>query len=350
MVAGHLISSALTTLIVDYLKEQWETERKYMLPIMEDAQAETINRRQGFVFDWHKWAEIGLGQKQAYGTDLTSGKTFSLTTSKGQLRLIADFIDFDPFGESVRVDSVVEAAGRHFRKQIKRTQWEWMRGGIQIGSGYYGTAAGFDATGSESWTTPTKVHAGGQGADRTGLINLGYPAGGIKAAALHDLAFILGMNGAPTFDDGTYHLALSRFGIKGLLKDDTEFRDLFEGGDLTVFKENELPRWASFSIRVNDMPYRESSGAAVSDSTHYNFSSTGDLIYDYAYGPGFMGVVKLGAGGQNPTWKTQDISKVANSEVTMSYSLINAAGVIDATWGIPFGYLVSPTDSAASSL
>ena len=350
MVAGHLVTNALTSLIVEYLKEAWEEERKYQLPMLEDAQKETINKRQGYVFDWHKWAEIGLAQKQAYGTDLSAGKTFSLTTSKGQLRLMADYIDFDPFGESVRVDSVVEAAGRHFRKGIKRTQWEWMRGGIQIGSGYYDTAAGFDASGSESWTTPTKRHVGGSGADRAACIAAGFPASKPTAGFCHDLAFVLGMNGAPTFDDGTFHLALSRFGLKYLIKDDQDFRDLFEGGDLTVFKEGSLPKWGNFSIRINDMPYRENSDVAVSSGSAYNFSSTGNLVYDYAYGPGFMGVVKLGAGGQNPTWKTQDINKVANAGVTMSYSLINASGVIDATWGIPFGYLVDDNDKASTSL
>ena len=147
-----------------------------------------------------------------------------------------------------------------------------------------------------------------------------------------------------------YHLALSRFGLKYLIKDDADFQRLHEGGNLTVFKENKLPVWGNFAIRINDMPYRENSAVAVSSGSAYNFATAGNLIYDYAYGPGFMGVVKLGAGGQNPTWKTQDINKVANSGVTMSYSLINASGVIDAAWGFAFGYMVSDTDAELTSL
>ena len=343
MVAGHTVT-ALTAILQDFIKESFEEERDYVLPFMKDAQKETLGgKRKGYVFDWHKWDEIGLAQKQTYGTDLSSGKTFTITQTKGQLRLMADYISIDPFANDIRLDDTMDAAYRHFKKQVKRTTWEWARGSITVGSGFYDTSAGFAATGSETWTTPTKYYMGG--GSRADMI---AAVAKTKAKELHALALTLGLYGAPTFEDGTYHLCLSRHSMYALIAEDQEFRQLHEGGKLTVFEEGKLPRWGNFTIYINDMPFREQSSGAESTGSSYLFSSTGDLIFDYAYGPGSFGIVSLGKNGMQPDFKVQDISKVPNSEVTIGWSMPFAAGVIDYRWIIPAASMSTAQTSVSS--
>lgn len=332
MAAGHLVSG-ITQLTQTYLKKDFEYERSFLSPLMKDALHERVPKKSGgYKFAWHYWPDPRMPQKQSYGNDLTTGDTLTVTQSVGQLRLMADFVSIDPFGDDVRIDSVYDAASRRFKKQVYMGGAERLRGAAVVGSGFFDTAAGFDASGSESWTTPTKVYAGGATTKAT-LVGLGE-GGRAKAGDLHDLALRLAMAGVPRFPDGTYHLALSHLTMHSLIAKDEAFRQLHEGGKLAVFEDGNLPKWGSFSLRLNDLPWRELTSSDESTGSAYNFSGTGSVVYDIAYGPGFLGDVLLGKGGFSPDFKEQDISKVPNSDMTLGWSLPYGAGIVKSAHGL----------------
>lgn len=333
--AGQLVSG-LTHIVQDFFDKMALRERRYTLPVLEDAaMPETILKEGGgYVARFFRPQKLALAQDITYGTDLTTGKELATDQFVTQVRLFGDFITIDPFGDAVRFWKVLDWAYEAFREQAQRTAWYKLRGAIHIGSTYWTTG------GSESFSAATKAYAQ-EGGDFSALTGSNA---GLVGADLHRQRGALGRAGAGKFKDGMYRCALNDWVIEGLVNGDPEFRQLWASTSLDPYKSGVLFKWGGCGIVYDDMPYR----CAASDEG--TFSSTGRYVSAIVYGKDSFGAVKHGKGGILPKFKHQDISKVPLVEETLGYAVPAAYICLKSDWVRSLKSAVSTAIAADTSL
>lgn len=334
-VTASQLVSGLTHIVQDFFDKKALRERRYSLPVLEDAaMPETILKEgNGYVARFFRPQKVDLAQDITYGTDLTTGKTLATDQFVAQVRLFGDFISIDPFGDAVRFWKVIDWAYEAFREQAQRTAWYKLRAALHVGSTYW--AAG----GSESFSAAGSLYAGGAAT----LADLVAGQNILKATDLHRARGKLGRNGGVKFSTGRYRCALNDWQIEQLVNDDPAFRDLWQGTSLDPFKTGVLFQWGGCDIVYDDMPFRCSAGAETT------FASSGQYISALVYGKDSFGSVKHGKGGILPKWKHQDISKVPLVEETLGYAVPAAYLCLNSAWVYALKSAVDPAIAADTS-
>lgn len=318
--------STFTSLIVEYYEKKLLSQPEFNNDLLKYGVKATIPKGNSDVIHWNRITRFGRAQSVTDGTDLSTERTPEVTEVKGKLELFGDFVKITPYGDELRIASMIDASYDEFIMQASREANFRLQSVMAAG----------DSTTGNSFPAATEMYAGGA-SGFSDLTNAHVLTAKDVERAVH---FIRKNQGK-----GKIRVITNAWGYESLLLDD-KFRTIVANQDLSILKEGELPRWGGASVGWNDDPWRE--GLASEGGVKNTYSSTGKVFTTWVFGEDAFGTVQLmGRGGLRPRFKAQDISIIGNL-VTIGYFLPFKGGNLNANWVVALRHVSDVNSSVAS--
>ncbi len=320
--------SSFTTLIVEYYEKKLLSQPEFKNDLLKYGVKAMIPKGNSDVIHWNRITRFGRAQSVTDGTDLSTERTPEVTEVKGKLELYGDFVKITPYGDELRIASMIDASYDEFIMQASREANYRLQSTLIAG----------DSSTGNSFPACTAMFAG----NASGFTDLDNSGSYVLTAkdverAVH---FIRKNQGK-----GQINVITNAWGYESLLLDD-KFRTIVSNQDLKILKESELPRWGGAKVGWNDDPWREaltSEGGAAG-----TYSSTGKVFTTWVFGEEAFGTVQLmGRGGLRPRFKAQDISIIGNL-VTIGYFLPFKGGALNSNWIVGLRHVSGVNSSVAS--
>lgn len=323
-----ITGSSLAGSISEYYERRLLTQPEFTNDLLKYGQKAMIPKGNSDIIHWVRVDRFGRPQTVTDGTDLSTSRTPTISTVQGKLALYGDFVSITPYGDEIRIFSMIDKSYDEFIVQSQREAN--LR--LQI------TMAAGDSTTGNTFPAATEMYAGGA-AGFTDLVSGG--AFILTAKDVERAIFRLRKNQA----GGKIYVITNAWGKESLLLDD-KFRTLIGFQDIEILKSQDLPKWGGANFGWNDDPFREdlASNAGVKGT----YSPTGQVFTTWICNSDGFGTVQLmGRGGLRPRFKTQDISVIGN-QVTIGYFLPFKGGNLNANWVVALRH-VSDSDTSISS-
>jgi N4-gp56 family major capsid protein len=323
-----ITGSSLTGSIVDYYERRLLSQPEFQNDLLKYGVKAQIPKGNSDIIHWTRVDRFGRAQTVTDGTDLSTERTPTISTVQGKLALFGDFVKITPYGDDIRIFSMIDKSYDEFILQASR------EANLQLQT----TMIAGDSTTGNSFPAATELYCGGANTftDLT--------TGGNFVLTVKDLEraiYRLRKRQAK----GRVIVITNAWGIESLMLDD-KFRTLIQNQGLDILMKGELAAWSGSKIGYNDDPFREDLGAE--GGVKGTYSSTGKVFTTWVFGEEAFGTVQLmGRGGLRPRFKTQDISIIGNL-VTIGYFLPFKGGVLNANWCIALRH-VSESDSSIAT-
>lgn len=320
-----ITGASLTGAIQEFYERRLLTQPEFKNDLLRFGVKAMIPKGNSDIIHWVRVDRFGRPQTVTDGTDLSTERTPTISTVQGKLALFGDFVKITPYGDELKIFSMIDKSYDEFIIQAQR------EANYQLQS----VLANGDSSTGNSFTAATKMYAG----NATGFTDLDA-SGSYRLTvkdverAIHRIRKVQGK--------GKITVITNAWGYEDLTLDD-KFRTLVSSQDLSILKDGELPMWAGAKMGWNDDPWREAlTSAGGAEGT---YSSTGSVFTTWIFGEEAFGTVQLmGRGGLRPRFKTQDISVIGNL-VTVGYFLPYKGGALNASWVIALRH-VNSVDAA----
>ena len=323
-----LTSSSLSGAISEYYERKLLVQPEFRNDLLKFGLKAQIPKGNSNTIHWTRVDRFGRPQTVTDGTDLTTSRTPTIATVQGRLALFGDFVSITPYGDEIRIFSMIDKSYDEFMVQVGR------EGNYRLQS----TMVAGDSTTGNSFPAATLRYAGGA------ATFAGLESGGnfvLTAKDIEKNVFLLRKNQPK----GKITVVTNAWGLESLMLDD-KFRTLISQQGLDILVEGKILKWGGSGIGYNDDPWREdlaSEGGAAG-----TYSSTGKVFTTWIFSEEAFGTVQLmGRGGLRPRFKTQDVSVIGN-EVTIGYFIPYQGGVLNANWVIALRH-VSESDVSIAS-
>lgn len=309
-----ITGASLTGAISEYYERRLLTQPEFTNDLLKYGQKAMIPKGNSDIIHWTRVDRFGRAQTVTDGTDLSTERTPTISTVQGKLALYGDFVKITPYGDELRIFSMIEKSYDEFIVQAQR------EGNMRLQE----TMISGDVTTGNSFPAATIKYAGGASAFSDLVDTGGF---GLNAKDIEQCIFLLRKRQAP----GKIKVITNAWGLEDLMLDD-KFRTLVSHQDLAIIQNGELGNWGGAKIGWNDDPYRcalASAGGALATA-----APTGSVFVTWVVADDGFGVTQLmGRGGLRPRFKTQDISVIGNL-VTIGYFLPFKGGVLNSNWVI----------------
>lgn len=313
--AANTIGSTYSSLIQEHYEKKLLNTQKIQNDLLKYPMQFTIPKGQSDVIHLNRIELYGLAQSVTDGTDLSSPRSPTVTEIKGKLELKGDYISFSPYGDEIRIASILDNAYDQFNLQMGRTANNQVQTVLSNG----------DTSTGNSFSPFKKLYAG-NASSFAELDNSGNYK--IKQNDIRRAASFVRKNGAI----GPIYTILNPWSYEDLLSD-PEFQTLISRMDLTVLKTDELPQWAGTKIGWQFDPWRENLASA--GGAEGTYAAGGAVNTTWVFGQNAFGAIQLmGRGGMRPKYKYQDITKVG-VEATLGYFYPFKGGACGQTTGTP---------------
>lgn len=313
--AANVIGSTFTSLIQEHYDRKMLSTREIKNDLLGYGKKAIIPKGNSDIIHWNRLELYSLAQDVTDGTDLVTPQTPTVTEVKGKLALYGDYVSFSPYGDEIRIASLIDDSYDQMILQAGRTANRKLQTVLSNG----------DVTTGNSFTAFQKMYAG----NATSFAEL--VSGGSYKLTSKDIQRAVGYL-KKTGAKPPIVCLMNAWGYEDLMIHDQEFRDLIKNQDLAILKTNELPQWAGAKIGWQDDPWREnllSAGGAEG-----TYAAAGAVHTTWIFGQESFGTVQLmGRNGLKPKFKVQDISKIG-SEVTIGYFIPFKGGALNSTWGV----------------
>lgn len=288
-----ITSSSLTGSISEYFERRLLEQPEFTNDLLKYGQKAMIPKGNSDIIHWVRVDRFGRAQTVTDGTDLTTERTPTISTVQGKLALFGDFVKITPYGDEIRIFSMIDKSYDEFIVQASR------EANLQLQT----TMIAGDSTTGNSFPAATAMFAGGA-AGFTDLVSGG--AFGLTAKDVERAIFRLRKKQA----GGKIYVVTNAWGKENLMLDD-KFRTLVGFQDLEIIKTHDLPKWGGASLGWNDDPFRE--GLTSAGGVAGTYSATGAVFTTWVFAQEGYGTVQLmGRGGLRPRFKTQDITVIGN--------------------------------------
>lgn len=323
-----ITGSSLTGSIVEYYERKLLNQPEFQNDLLKYGVKATIPKGNSDVIHWTRIDRFGRPQTVTDGTDLSTERTPTISVVQGKLALYGDFVKITPYGDDLRIFSMIDKSYDEFILQASR------EANIQLQT----TMSNGDATTGNSFPAATAMYCGGANSF-TDLVTGG--AFVLTVKDLENAIYRLRKKQAK----GRIKVITNAWGQQSLMLDD-KFRTLIQNQGLDILQSGKLTSWSGSDLGYNDDPFRE--GLAAVGGAAGTYSSTGAVFTTWVFGEEAYGTVQLmGRGGLRPRFKTQDISVIGNL-ITIGYFLPYKGGVLNADWCIALRH-VSESDSSIAS-
>lgn len=324
-----ITGASLSGAISEYYERRLLKQAEFKNDLLKYGQKAQIPKGNSDVIHWTRVDRFGRAQSVTDGTDLTTERTPTITTIQGKLALFGDFVKITPYGDELRIFSMIEKSYDEFIVQASR------EANLRLQT----TLVAGDVTTGNSFTAATKMYAGNPNAVFTDLVT-----GGANELLVKDIERAvarLRKKQAP----GKIIVITNAWGLESLFLDD-KFRTLIQNQGLEMLIEGKLLKWGGAGFGYNDDPYRED--VPSEGGVEGTYSATGKVFTTWVFAEEAFGTVQLmGKGGLRPRFKTQDISIIGNL-VTVGYFMPYKGGCLNADWVIQLKH-VSSSDTAIAS-
>lgn len=328
--AANVIGSTYSSLIQEHYDRKLLATREIQNDLLKYGVNAIIPKGNSDIIHWNRVELYSLAQSVTDGTDLTNPQTPSVTEVKGKLALFGDYVSFSPYGDEIRIASLIDNSYDQMILQAGRTANRRLMDTLVNG----------DVTTGNSFTAFKKMYAG----SATSFSEL--TSGGAYKLTSKDIQRAVGFLKKQGAKPPIVCL-MNAWGYEDLMIHDQEFRDLIKHQDLAILKTNELPQWAGAKIGWQDDPWRED--LASGGGAEGTYSTTGAVHTTFIFGQEAFGKVQLmGRGGLKPKFKVQDISKVG-VEVTIGYFIPFKGGALNSNWGVALRSVATNPEVASVS-
>lgn len=311
--AANTIGSTYSTLIQEHYDRKLLATQKIQNDLLKYPMQFTIPKGQSDVIHLNRIELYGLANSVTDGTDLASPRSPTVTEIKGKLELKGDYISFSPYGDEIRIASILDNAYDQFTLQMSRTANNQLQTVLSNG----------DTTTGNAFAPFKDLYAGGGTAFSDLVADGNYK---IKQNDIRRAASFLRKNGAR----GNIYTILNPWSYEDLFSD-PEFQTLVSRQDLESLKKDELPRWAGTKIGFQFDPWRENMISAGGAKGTY--AAAGAVVTTWVFAEESFGAIQLmGRGGMRPKFKYQDITKVG-VEATLGYFYPFKGGAVGQTSG-----------------
>lgn len=333
--AANIIGSTFSTLIDEHYNRRMLETKEIKNDALKHAKKLEIPKGSSDVTHVNRIELYGLAQSVTDGTDLSSGTTPTVTEFKFQLKLRGDFISFSPYGDEIRIASILDDAYDQFQLQMARTANYDLNDMLANG----------DTSGSNTIRRFHNMFAG----SATGFADLDNSgAYTLKQNDIRRAVGYLRKQGAR----GAIYALLNPYSYEDLFLDSSFQTLVSNAGNLDILKKDELPLWAMAKIGYQYDFWREALASAGGASGTY--SASGAVVNTLVFAEdSFAAVQLMGRGGMKPKFKYQDITKVG-VEATLGYFYPFKGGNISpavssiGTWGVNLRSVAS--DPSVSSV
>lgn len=340
MPAG-IIGSTYSTLIQEHYERKLLATQKIQNDLLKYPTQFTIPKGQSDVIHLNRIELYGLANSVTDGTDLASPRTPTVTEIKGKLELKGDYISFSPYGDEIRIASILDNAYDQFNLQMARTANNQLQTVLANG----------DTTTGNAFPPFKDLFAGGNPA--TSFADLDSSGNfALKQNDIRRAVSYLRKNGVR----GSVYAILNPWSYEDLMSD-KEFQTLISRQDINALKTDELPMWAQAKIGFQFDPWRENLASAGGAKGTY--AAGGAVNTTWVFGQDAFGAIQLmGRGGMRPKYKYQDITKVG-VEATLGYfypfkggacgqtsGTIGSGGIC--TWGVALRSVATNVDNVSS--
>jgi N4-gp56 family major capsid protein len=312
---ANVIGSSYSSLIQEHYDRKLLATREITNDLLAYGKKAIIPKGNSDIIHWNRVELYSTAQDVTDGTDLSTPQTPSVTEIKGKLALFGDFVSFSPYGDEIRIASLIDNSYDQMVLQAARTANRKLQTVLSNG----------DVTTGNSFSAFKKMYAGAA----TSFADL--VAGGSFKLTSKDIQRAVGFlkkQGAK----GPITCLMNAWGYEDLMINDQEFRDLIKNQDLAILKTNELPQWSGAKIGWQDDPWREN--LAASGGAEGTYAAAGAVHTTWIFGQDSFGTVQLmGRNGLKPKFKVQDISKIG-TEVTIGYFMPFKGGALNPNWGV----------------
>jgi N4-gp56 family major capsid protein len=306
-----ITSASLTAAIDSYYERRLLTQPEISNDLLKYGLKAMIPKGNSNTIFWTRVEHFGRAQSVTDGTDLSTERTPTISSVQGTLALFGDFVKITPYGDEIRIFSMIDKSYDEFILQASR------EANIRLQT----TMAAGDSTTGNSFPAPTEMWAG----NASGFNELA--GGGNYKLAVKDLEraiFRIKKSGSA----GKIRIITNQWGLEDLMLDD-KFRNLVATQSLNTLKDGELTLWGGASIGINNDPWREDLSTA--GGVKGTYSATGQVFTTWVFAEEAFGTVQLmGRGGLRPRFKTQDVSVIGNL-VTVAYFMPYKGGNLNAS-------------------
>jgi N4-gp56 family major capsid protein len=326
-----ITGSSLSGSIVEYYEKRLLTQPEFNNDLLKYGLKAQIPKGNSDIIHWTRVDRFGRAQTVTDGTDLSSERTPTISTVQGKLELYGDFVKITPYGDDLRIFSMIDKSYDEFILQASREANARLQNVMVAG----------DSTTGNSFPAATLQYSGlGDDGSFAQLVQGGQCK--LTVLEIEKAAATIRKNQGK----GRIRCITNAWGQEDLMQD-TAFRELIRGSaDLSVLKEADLPTWGGATLGWNDDPYRE--GLSGNGGVAGTYSSTGEIFTTWVFSEEAYGVVQLmGRGGLRPRFKTQDISIIGNL-VTIGYFLPFKGGCLKSSWVVAIKHVGTRGTSIAS--